>query len=57
MTKALREAIMKRSGLESNYLENKSHQNMKIYKKKKTFAANYIRRKEKKIILELIHVE
>ena len=57
MTKALREAIMKRSELESKYLKSKSHQNMKIYKKKKTFAANYIRRKEKKFILELIHVE
>ena len=31
MTKALRKAIMKRSELESKYLKNKSHQNMKIF--------------------------
>ena len=33
MIEALRKAIMKRSKLESKYLENKSNQNMKIYKK------------------------
>ena len=47
MTKALRKAIMKRSELERKYLKNESYQKMKIYKKQKTFAANYIRRKEK----------
>ena len=44
MTKALRKAIMKRSELESKYLKNKSHQNMKIYKKQKNFCS-----KEKKL--------
>ena len=39
-------AIMKRSELESKYLKNKSHQNMKIYESKNTVAANYRRRKE-----------
>ena len=42
-------AIMKRSELESKYLKNKSHQNMKIYESKSTVAANCRRRKEKKI--------
>ena len=39
---------MKRSELESKYLKNKSHQNMKIYESKSTVAANCRRRKEKK---------
>ena len=57
MTKAQRKTIMKRSELESKYLKNKSYQNLKVYKKKKTFAANYTKRKEKKFILKLIHVK
>ena len=57
MTKALRTTIMKRSELESKYLKNKSHQNMKIYKKTKSFTANYISRKEKYFILKLMHIK
>ena len=49
MTKALREAIMKRSELESKYLKSKSHQNMKIYKKKKNFCSKLYKKKRKKI--------
>ena len=48
MTKALREAIMKRSELESKYLKSKSHQNMKIYKKKKNFCSKLYKKKRKK---------
>ena len=55
MTKALRKAIMKRPELESKYLKNKSYQNMKIYKKQKIFAANYIKWKEN-FILKLIQI-
>ena len=58
MAKALRTSIIKRSELENKYLKNKSYQNMKFYKKqKKAFAANYMRRKEKKFLLKLIHVK
>ena len=58
MAKALRKSIIERSELENKYLKNKSYQNMKFYKKqKKAFAANYMRRKEKKFLLKLIHVK
>ena len=58
MAKALRTSIIKRSELENKYLKNKSYQNMKFYKKqKKTFAANYMKRKEKNFLLKLVHVK
>ena len=47
MTKALKKAIMKRSELESKYLKNKSYQNMKIYKKQKTFSSKLYKKDRK----------
>ena len=39
MTKALRKAIMKRSELESKYVKNKTNENLKPYKKQRSFCS------------------
>ena len=48
MPKALRKAIMKRSGLKSKYNKNR-RQSSTNFKSKKTFAANCIRKEKKQI--------
>ena len=57
MTKRLRKAIMKRSELKSKYLKNKNYQNMKIYKKQKTFCSKLYKKERKNFILKWIHVK
>ena len=47
MIKVLRKAVMKRSELESKYLKNKSHQNMKIYKTQKNFCSKLYKKERK----------
>ena len=49
ITKALRKAINETSELKSKYLKNKSHQNMKIYKKQKNFCSELHKKERKKI--------
>ena len=56
MTKGLRKAIMKRSELKSKYLKN-NYQNMKIYKKQKTFCSKLYKKERKNFILKWIHVK
>ena len=51
MTKNLRKAIMRRSQLENKYISNSTVENMNKYKKHKTFAVNYTKKKGKSFIL------
>ena len=53
MTKALRKVIMKTSELKSKYLKNKSHQNMKIYKKQKKFCSKLYKKERKKFYFKI----
>ena len=47
MTKALTKSNMKRSELESEFVKNKTNENLKSYKNKEISAANYIKKKQK----------
>ena len=44
---ALRKAIIKRSQLGSNYVKNKTSENLKSYKNKEISAVNYVKKKNK----------
>ena len=48
MTKALRKAILKRSGLESKYVKNKTNENLKSYKMKRNFCSKVYKKERKK---------
>ena len=48
MTKALRKAIMKRSGLKSKYLENKISENLKSRKKRRNLFSKLYKKGRKK---------
>ena len=47
ITKAPRKAIMKRSELESKYMQNKTSENLKSYKKQRHFCSKLFFKKEK----------
>ena len=47
MRKALRKAIMKRSGLESKHVRNKTNENLKSCKSRGISAVNYIKKRGK----------
>ena len=51
MTKNLHKAIMRLSQLENKYISNSTVENMNKYKKHKTFAVNYTKKKGKSFIL------
>ena len=48
MTKALREAIMKRSELKSKYFKNQTGHDFKIYKKQKNYCSKLYKKERKK---------
>ena len=48
MTRALRKAIMKRSGLEIKYVKNKTNENLKSYKKQRYFCSKFYKKERKK---------
>ena len=47
MTKTLRKAVMRRSGLETKYFKLKTNDTLKAYKNRKIAAADFTRKKTK----------
>ena len=47
MTKALRKAIMKRSELETKYVKRKTDENLRIYKKQRSFCTKLYKKERK----------
>ena len=54
MTKALRKVIMKRSGLENEYVKKTTNENLNLKKSREISAVNYIKKRRKNIMKCLI---
>ena len=54
MTKALRKVIMKRSGLENEYVKKTTNENLNLKKSRGISAVNYIKKRRKNIMKCLI---
>ena len=57
MTKALRKAIMIRSGMKYLYLKNKTDLNWSNYKKQRNFCTNLLRKTKKEYFSKLDIIE